>query len=144
MHINIEFLVIAYFVTLFIDWVFQWNWQAFNKSKWSRKDNIFTSWLALFSHSFIYTILSTIIIFGILTGNVNWLFADCPTNIVTTFITLLVSHIIIDTRIPVKWIMRFKGMSREQINDIQNFGFMHIGIDHRLHELVLLILAMFV
>ena len=32
-------------------------------------------------------------------------------------------------------------MSREQIDDHVNFGFMHIGIDHRLHELVILILS---
>jgi len=60
------------------------------------------------------------------------------------FWTLFISHAIIDTRIPVKWIMRFKGMSKEQIYDYQNYGFMHIGIDHRLHEIILLGLAMFV
>jgi hypothetical protein len=60
------------------------------------------------------------------------------------FFVLLITHIIIDTRIPVKWIMRFKGMSWEQINDYQTYGFMHIGIDHRLHELVLLVMAFIV
>lgn len=35
-------------------------------------------------------------------------------------------------------------MTDKQINYFQNYGFMHIGIDHRLHELVLLILAFIV
>nr|DAX84892.1 MAG TPA: Protein of unknown function (DUF3307) [Caudoviricetes sp.] len=32
--INIEYLVVTYFVSLFVDWVFQTDWQATNKSKW--------------------------------------------------------------------------------------------------------------
>lgn len=32
-------------------------------------------------------------------------------------------------------------MTKEQIGDYDQFGFMHIGIDHRLHELVIFILS---
>lgn len=35
-------------------------------------------------------------------------------------------------------------MTDDQINDTANFGFMHIGIDHRLHEAVILILALII
>jgi biotin transporter BioY len=135
MRINIEFLVVVYFISLFVDWVFQWNWQAMNKSKWSNGDNKLYSLLAVASHSSVYSILTTIFTSLILQDwSKAWIIV----------LVLFISHTIIDTRIPVKWIMRFKGMSKEQINDYQNYGFMHIGIDHRLHEIVLVILALFV
>jgi hypothetical protein len=92
--------------------------------------------MAVASHSLIYAIItSTVLIFIF---NYNYFTFSIIWDV------LFVSHLLIDTRIPVKWIMRFKGMSWEQINDYQNYGFMHIGIDHRLHELVLLVLAFFV
>jgi hypothetical protein len=137
MNINIKFLIVTYIIGLFVDWVFQWNWQAVNKSKWSKGNNKWLSLLAVSSHSFIYAILTSIFTLWIVFGSPIhsfWL----------VFLVLFITHTLIDTRIPVKAIMRFKGMSVEQINDYQNFGFMHIGIDHRLHEIVLLILALFV
>lgn len=132
MRANIEFLVISCLVSLFVDWVFQWDWQAVNKSKWI-KGNYHMAALAVVTHSFIYTGIVTIVlsILGVIPIEKQTMVA----------VVLLVSHTIIDTRILVKWIMRFKGIKWEQINDYKNFGFMHIGIDHRLHELVLLILA---
>jgi len=133
--VNIDFLVIAYFVGIFIDWVFQWDWQAINKSKWSKQDNKLLSFCAVYSHSGIYALLTTIITLYLIK---DW------SNIYLIFWILFISHMIIDTRILVKYIMRFKGMTWEQIYDYQNYGFMHIGIDHRLHEIVLLVLAMFV
>ena len=133
--VNVDFLVIAYFVGMFVDWVFQWNWQAFNKSKWSKQDNKILSISAVTSHSFIYAVFTTV--------STLYLIRDWS-NLWLIFWTLFISHAIIDTRILVKYIMRFKGMIWEQINDYQNYGFMHIGIDHRLHEIVLLGLALFV
>jgi len=35
-------------------------------------------------------------------------------------------------------------MTKEQIEEDPHFWFMHIGIDHRLHELTLLALAFFI
>jgi len=133
--VNVDFLVVAYFVGMFVDWVFQWNWQAFNKSKWSKQDNKILSISAVTSHSFIYAVFTTV--------STLYLIRDWS-NLWLIFWTLFISHAIIDTRILVKYIMRFKGMIWEQINDYQNYGFMHIGIDHRLHEIVLLGLALFV
>jgi len=133
--VNIDFLVISYFVGMFVDWVFQWQWQAVNKSKWSKGDNKLLSFCAVYSHSGIYALLTTIITLYLIK---DW------SKLCLIFWTLFISHAIIDTRMPVKWIMRFKGMTWEQIYDYQNYGFMHIGIDHRLHEIVLLGLAMFV
>ena len=133
--VNIDFLVIAYFVGMFVDWVFQWQWQAVNKSKWGKNDNKILSFCAVISHSFIYASFTTVATLYLIK---DW------SNLWLVFWTLFISHVVIDTRILVKWIMRFKGMTWEQIYDYQNYGFMHIGIDHRLHEIVLLVLAMFV
>jgi len=133
--VNIDFLVIFLFVGMFVDWVFQWQWQALNKSKWNKQDNKLLSFCAVISHSFIYSIITTVVTLYLIN---DWL------NMWLVFWTLFISHAIIDTRILVKYIMRFKGMTWEQIYDYQNYGFMHIGIDHRLHEIVLLVLAMFV
>lgn len=133
--INVNFLVVTYFVSLFIDWVFQWQWQAINKSKWGKDDNKIKSGLAVTSHSLIYAILTALISL-ILINQLN--------NFLIVFIVLFISHIIIDTRIPVKYIMRFKGLTWDEIYDYQNYGFMHVGIDHRLHEITILILSIFV
>jgi len=133
--INVEFLMISYIIGLFMDWIPQWQWQAVNKSKWGKQDNKLLSFWAVSSHSFIYAILTTIVTL--------YLIKDFS-SLYVVFFTLLISHIIIDTRIIVKYIMRFKGLAWEQIYDYQNYGFMHIGIDHRLHEIVLLVLAIFV
>jgi hypothetical protein len=131
---NIEFLIVCYFVSLFVDWIFQWDWQAQNKSKWV-KGNRTNALFACVTHSLIYAFITVEIVGHLIDVNIaNGLI----------FSVLFISHFIIDSRIPVKWIMRFKGMSKQQINDYQTYGFMHIGIDHRLHELVILILAFFV
>lgn len=134
--INIEYLVVTYFVSLFVDWVFQTDWQATNKSKWGKNDNKKISLIALSSHSLIYASITSLIVFIILGLN--------NMQYIITIITLFITHLIIDTRIPVKWIMRKKDMTDDQINDTANFGFMHIGIDHRLHEAVILILSLII
>ena len=130
--VNVEFLIVTYLVSLFVDWIFQWDWQAVNKSKWSKNDNKIFSLLALLTHSATYAAITTLIVAMIMNLSAY--------NIYIMYIVLLISHAIIDTRIPVKLIMKFKGMKDDQIN----FGFMHIGIDHRLHELVILILSMII
>jgi hypothetical protein len=132
---NVEFLLVIYFISLSVDWIFQWQWQALNKSRWGKGYFKPYSLLALTTHSFVYAFLSTWIT-SILLGT------DSAQNTMV-FWVLSISHMVIDSRIPVKWIMRFKGMTKEEIND-PAMGFMHIGIDHRLHELVLLALAFIV
>lgn len=134
MKINIEFLIAAYFVTMFVDWIFQWQWQAENKSKWGKSANKYDTVIALLAHSATYAVLSWVILVWM--GIIPDAYRIMP--------VLFISHAIIDSRIPVKWVMKFKGMTDEQINDYQNYGFMHIGIDHRLHEAVLVGLAFFV
>ena len=135
-EVNVEFLVVTYLVGLFVDWVFQFDWQAANKSKWGNNDNKIKSFNALFSHSLVYAFITTSIVTFIVKLNI-------VQNIIM-LITLFITHAIIDSRIPVKAIMKFKQMSDEQINDYVNYGFMHIGIDHRLHELVILILSIII
>lgn len=137
--INLEFLIVTYFVGLFVDWIFQWEWQASNKSNWDIKNDkeVFSKgFVALISHSGIYAVITTVI--------VTLLIGLSKTESDIMLAVLYVTHAVIDSRIPVKKIMKFKGMSDDQINDYVNYGFMHIGIDHRLHELVILILSIFI
>lgn len=134
--INVEFLIVTYLIGLSVDWILQFDWQAVNKSKWSKDDNKKESTWALLSHAFLYAMWTT--------GLVNILIDLTIIQCLIVIIILFITHAIIDTRIPVKWIMKFKGMRDEQINDYTNYGFMHIGIDHRLHELVILILSIFI
>ena len=134
--VDIDYLIVTCIVSLFVDWIFQTDWQAINKSKWNKNDNREISLIALSSHSMIYASITSLIVFIILKLN--------HMQYIITIITLFISHFIIDSRIPVKWIMRRKGMTYEQINDTVNYGFMHIGIDQRLHEVVIFILALFI
>lgn len=137
MEVNIKFLIIAYIVGMAVDWILQFESQAVNKSKWYKGCNWKLSLSALLTHSFIYAGFTEV-----LTYYLGCFKATSSCIIVVS--VLFITHAIIDTRIPVKKIMKFKGMSEEQINDHVNFGFMHIGIDQRLHEIVLLILALFI
>ena len=134
MKCNTDFLIVAYIVTMFVDWVFQAQWQAMHKSKWGKDDCKWISLAALLTHSIVYAGVSVCIIHIIYSQLSVPLMVWC----------LFLSHAIIDTRIPVKFILKLKGMSDEQISDTVNYGFMHIGIDHRLHEIILLILSFFV
>ena len=105
--VNINYLIVTYIVSLFVDWIFQTEWQAINKSKWNKNDNKKISLIALSSHSMIYASITSLIVFIILRLN--------HAQYIITIITLFISHFIIDSRIPVKWIMRRKGMTYEQI-----------------------------
>lgn len=136
--VNVEFLIITYIIGLSVDWILQSDWQAINKSKWNRSesDNKLLSGLALITHSQIYSITTSLIVSMVVNLNIY--------QYTIMIIVLFISHAIIDTRIPVKAIMRLKGMKEDQINDHINYGFMHIGIDQRLHELVIFILAIII
>ena len=134
--VNIEFLIITYLIGLSVDWILQWDWQAVNKSKWDKNDNKLLSGVSLVTHSLTYAVITGLLVSIIINLDIN--------QYAIAMIVLFISHIIIDSRIPVKAIMKFKLMTDEQINDYTNYGFMHIGIDHRLHELVILILSMFI
>ena len=124
---------------MFVDWVLQWDWQAINKSKWTPTDNKLKSLNALLSHSLVYAALTTLITCFIVFGN---MFQSPNEELI--FLVLLITHALIDTRLPVKALLKFQGKSNEQINDFQNFGFMQIAIDQRLHEIALLILSLIV
>ena len=134
-NINIKFLIICYLISKIADWIFQSQWQADHKSKWNKQDDKLDSTDAAFTHSIIYSGVTTI---GLLI-----FYGYFPTYIMVLCV-LFFTHLFIDTRIPVKWIMRVKGLTKEQIADVQNTGFLQIGIDQRLHEFVILILALFI
>ena len=49
--INTDFLIVTYLVALFVDWVFQSDFDASHKSIWGKKDNKWVCFFALISHS---------------------------------------------------------------------------------------------
>jgi len=133
---DVSFVVLAYLVGMAVDWILQLDWQATNKSRWSKNDHKWVSTAAVVSHSFVYALVTTLVVVLLLNLIPEfWLL----------FLTFFLTHTVIDTRIPVKWIMKhIKRMSDKQITDYKNYGFMHIGIDHRLHELVIVVLGFIV
>lgn len=124
-HMNLEFLVTALVIGKAVDWIFQSKYQAQNK---------ISNFWALFEHSMFYSIITTgivIMIVGISTGLLAGFI----------WISLLVSHIIIDNRFLVKFIMYMKGMTLEEANS-KEYGWLQIGIDQRLHDVVILLITM--
>lgn len=133
---NVEFLLCAYFISLFVDWVFQNQWQANNKSNWE-KENRFYAISALWQHSFIYAVGTFFGLWICTLAGASFILQPWPVAV------LFATHFAIDNRIPVKFIMKLKGITEEQMAN-PRMDFMHIGIDHRLHEMVLLVMAFFV
>ena len=136
---DVQFLVLVYFVGMFVDWVFQTNWQAANKSRWASGDNKTQSLRALLTHAVIYGAGTTLPV-ALLLGRAQDLGFY---GLVLTALT--VTHAFIDSRIPVRWVMKYvKRMRDDQIDNYAEYGFLHLGIDHRLHELVIVFLSFFV
>jgi len=119
--INLELLVIALVICKAVDWIIQTKYQSINKTK----DRV-----ALLTHAATYGILSTILI-SFFTPVAS------PLILISLLIT---THIIIDDRKIVKLLMRFKGMTPEEVIDKRYLG-IQIGIDQRLHEVVLVVIA---
>lgn len=136
MNINFEFLIIAFIVSPIVDWILQWEWQAMNKSRWGKGDNKKLSLSALFTHSWVYASVVTLVclLLGVLGNNKSLM----------VLLVLFISHFIIDNRYIVKLVLRFKGISKYDVENNKNLGFLHIGIDRRLHELVILLLSLFI
>lgn len=122
---SIEFIVIGLTISKSVDWIVQSQWQALNKTK---------DFDVLFSHSLVYAFLTSFLTMIIIYSNEMFIWF-----VVTLAITvvLFISHLLIDNRYIVKLIMRAKGVTWEQINSPE-YGWMQIGIDQRLHELVIL------
>ena len=142
MNLNIKFLIVCYIVSAFVDWVFQSEWQASHKSNWT-KGNRIDAFDAVLKHSLIYsglTLFFTMIILGLMGYGMDLK----PEHVWIIGITLFITHMIIDTRVPVKLIMRAKGLTKDKIADVQKTGFLQVGIDQRLHEFVILVLAIFI
>lgn len=134
MKLNLPFLVMALIIGAFVDFIFQGSWEARNKSLWGKGDNRLKSFAATCVHSIIYASLTTLAVLLIL-GMLEKAY--------TVFPVLFVSHALIDTRIPVRFIMRLKGIPWQSIVK-GNLVYLEIGIDQRLHEAVILALAFFV
>ncbi len=122
---NLEFLVAALIIGRAVDWIFQTKYQAENKT-WN--------FWALFEHSMFYSLITMwiLVMFGItvpgLTAGYIWG-------------TLLLSHMIIDNRFFVKFLMYMKGLTWEEVNS-KEYGWLQIGIDQILHDVVILLIAL--
>jgi hypothetical protein len=112
----------ALFITHFVmDWIFQFSWEANNKSKSLR---------ALLFHSGLYT-LGFIPAFW--SYKVNFSF----------FGLLFISHAVFDNRRFELWIMeRFKGFRKEDLGEAL-WWIVFIGVDQTLHFMVLALIVLF-
>jgi ABC-type Fe3+ transport system permease subunit len=141
MKLNVELLLVLLIVGAAVDWILQWQWQAMNKSKWNGKRwggecalQRKRSWAALLTHCLTFAFVTTTAVAFLVPGFYG-------THAMTQcFYGLFLSHILIDNRYPVKWILRMKGLSWGEIEG-PDYGYLHIGVDQRLHELAALILA---
>lgn len=104
-----------------MDWIFQWKWEAMNKSK-----NI----LALFFHCFVYTV-GFIPVFLIYDINFLWL------------LSIFISHAVFDKRSFEIWILeKFKGFKRGgELEPFWNITL--IGVDQTLHLVILGLIVIF-
>lgn len=129
--INLEFLVVLLIVSKSVDWILQTRWQVENKS-------INTD--ALFIHSLIYAVVSLFITMYIVYDDKMfywWMYTILLMWILT------VTHILIDNRSIVIKIMKFKGITQSEIDSGQ-YNWLQIQIDQRLHELVILVIALII
>ena len=112
----------AFFIThLVMDWIFQWKWEAMNKSK-----NI----LALLFHCTIYAVgfIPAFLIFKI---NFIWL------------VLIFASHIILDNRKFEFWVLeKFKGFKKEEVSESLG-AILLIGLDQTFHLVILAIIVIF-
>jgi len=119
---NLEFLVVALVIGKVVDWIFQSQHQAENKTK---------NFWDLFEHSLCYSIVTTILVAILLSS---------PLNGDILWIGLLITHMIIDNRMFVRFIMYCKGLTWEQTGSPE-YAWLQLGIDQRLHDVVILVIA---
>jgi len=124
---NIQFLVVALVIGRSVDWIFQSQTQAVNKSH---------DYWQLFIHCWIYAAFTselTLMVIG------KW-------NIINAiFITffLFATHFAIDNRILVRYILQLKGIPKNKIES-GSYAWLEIGVDQRLHDVCILILALII
>ena len=111
----------ALFLThLIMDWIFQWRWEAMNKSH---------LWRALFFHCFVYTV-GFIPVFILYSVNLWWLFL------------LFGSHVFFDKRSFENWLLeKFKGFRKTDSSESRVV--LLTGVDQTLHIIILGIITIF-
>ena len=113
-----EALLVTHFV---VDWIFQWKWEAANKSK---------KWLPLFFHCTVYTVgfIPVFLIYGI---DLAWL------------ILLFVSHVIFDRGKFEVWLLEsFKRTTRKNTSEF-SWRMLLVVIDQVLHIVILALVVIF-
>jgi hypothetical protein len=121
---NFEFLLIALIIGTVVDWLLQSKYQAMNKTK---------NLGALLEHSFTYSIFT-----GMFVG---WILDISPGLVLgMIWAILFITHVIIDNRLFVKFLMYLKGYTWEECNN-KEYAWLEVGIDQILHMIVILIIA---
>ena len=106
---------------ILVDWIFQWKWEAMNKSK---------KWLPLFFHCTVYTV-GFIPVFLIYKISLAWL------------VLLFVSHVILDRRKFEIWLLEnFKGIIKKDTPEAIWTMFL-IVTDQILHVVILVLIVIF-
>ena len=114
----LEALLVSHFI---MDWIFQWNWMAMNKSK---------KWTPLFVHCLVYT-LGFIPAFYFLGMNFLWL------------TVIFLSHVLLDQRKFELWLMeKFKRCKKEEMPE-SLWTVVLIGLDQVLHIAILAAIVLF-
>jgi len=106
---------------LVMDWIFQWEWEALNKSR---------SWRALCFHCAVYT-TGFIPVFLIYKVSLWWL------------VLLFASHAFFDKRSFELWLLeKFKGVKKETVSE-SLWTVLLVAIDQVLHLIILGIIIIF-
>lgn len=118
-HLNISLFIILYIGHKVADYLFQTEFQAINK------DN---NWWALIRHSFVYTLILTVLAFLII-GFFNW----------TAVFILFISHVFIDKRnFLIWWSKHIKKMSNTENDSVRP---VLMELDQAFHYVIIFIVS---
>ncbi len=130
--VDITFLILTILCGAFYDWIFQLEWVFNNKNNMLSKR--FIRIYTLHLHSAVYATLTYLTV-SVLIGH------GLPLYV---WVVLLLSHIFIDSRLPINAILKLKGIPEEDYLNCDRYGYLITNVDNRLHELVIIILAILV
>lgn len=127
---NLQLLVILLLIGAIVDVLFQFEWVFKNKDNITSDSKVRN--YTLFLHSFVYATLTYIFTLLILQRDHG----------VHVWIILFLSHLYIDSRIPINFILKFKGVLEKDYRNNKDYGYLIMAVDQRLHELVILIIVL--
>ena len=128
-NLDLQLLVVMILVGSFVDWIFQLEWVFKNKN--NRLASKLIRRYTLILHSLAYSIMTYLLTLLIIGRDYR----------IYIWALLFVSHIIIDNRKPINFILKVKGISEEDYDNYKDYGYMITAIDQRLHEAVIVLIV---